>query len=88
MLKRGQTIGLVTSCVVTHEEQGQALVERNDATQCVLERSNDTESCIGGATVSDVEKAGRKADNVQSIENINFYETEEEKCNSHVKVSS
>ena len=53
MLKRGQTIGLVTSCIVTHEEQGQALVEGNEARQCVPERSNDTESCVRGASGGD-----------------------------------
>ena len=34
---------------------------------------------IGGASVGDVEKAGRKADSVQSKENRHFYETEGEK---------
>ena len=35
---------------------------------------------IGGTSVGDMEKAGRKADSVQqSIENRQFYETEEEK---------
>ena len=40
-------------------------------------RSNDTESCIGGAIGGEVEKAGRKGDSVHSIENRNFYKTEE-----------
>ena len=34
-LKRGQTIGLVTSCVVTQEEQGQAPAEHSEAKQSV-----------------------------------------------------
>ena len=32
-LKRGQTIGQVTSCIVTQEELGQAPAEPSDATQ-------------------------------------------------------
>ena len=34
---------------------------------------------IGGTSGGNGEKAGRKADNVQSIENRKFYETEGEK---------
>ena len=34
---------------------------------------------IGGTSGGDAEKAGQKADSVQSIENRKFYETEEEK---------
>ena len=37
--------------------------------QCVTGMSNDTDTGIGGASVGDAEKAGRKADSVQSIEN-------------------
>ena len=36
-------------------------------------------TCKGGAIVGDAEKAGWKADNVQSEENRKSYETEEEK---------
>ena len=54
------------SWVVKQEEQGQAPVECNDARQCIPERSNDTESRTGGTSVSDMEKAGPKADSVQS----------------------
>ena len=36
-------------------------------------------TCKGGAIVGDVEKAGWKADSVQSIENRKFYKTKEEK---------
>ena len=35
---------------------------------------------IGGQSVGDMEKAGQKADSVQSIENRKFYETEEDHC--------
>ena len=58
LLKRGQIIGLVMSCVVTQEEQGQALVECSDTMQIVTEKSNDTETRTGGTSVSDLEKAG------------------------------
>ena len=50
-LKRGQTIGLVMSFVVTQEEQGQAPAERSDTTQSVMRLSNDMDTCIGGASV-------------------------------------
>ena len=40
-LKRGQTIGLVTSCVVTQYEQGQKPEKREEDTQCVTGWSND-----------------------------------------------
>ena len=40
------------------------------------------ETCIGGTSVGKAEKAGRKADCVQSIENRQSYETEEEKLQS------
>ena len=46
---------------------------------CVTERSNDAETRIGGASVRNAEKAGRKADSVQSLGNRQCYETEEEK---------
>ena len=62
VLKRGQTVGLVTSCVVTQEEQGQTPPEHSDATQRVTRLSNDKDTRIGGASVGDAEKAGRKAD--------------------------
>ena len=79
VLKRGQTLGLVTSCLVTQEEQGQTPVERSDAMQSITGMSNDKDTCIGGTSVGAAEKAGWKADSVQSIENRNFYEIEEEK---------
>ena len=47
------------------EEQGQVPVESSDVTKSVTERSNGTESCIGGAIVGGAEKAGWKADSVQ-----------------------
>ena len=79
VLKRGQTIGLVMSCVVTQEEQGHSLIENSDATQSVTGKSNDTENCVGGASGRRAEKEGQTANSVQSIENRNFYETEEER---------
>ena len=69
LLKRGQTIGLVTSCVVMQEEQGQTPVECSDATQSVTGKSNDMDTIIGGACVGYAEKAGQKADIIQSIQN-------------------
>ena len=77
VLKKGQTIGLVTLCIVTQEEQGQTPVGHSDATQSIMGTSNDRDTCIGGATVGNAEKAGWKADSVQSVENRKFYETEE-----------
>ena len=41
----------------------------------LIERSNDTDTCIGGASRRDVEKAG----SVHSIESRQCYETEVEK---------
>ena len=64
MLKRGQTLGLVMSCVVTQAEKGQTPEMRKEDAQSVTGRSNDTDASVG-----DVEKAGRKADSVHSIEN-------------------
>ena len=76
MLKRGQTIGLVTSCVVAQAEQGQTLERIKEVTQSVTGWSSDTATCIGGTIVGDAEKAGRKADSVQLMENRQFYKTE------------
>ena len=39
-LKKGQKIGLVTSCVVMQEELGQRLEKRKEDTQCITENSN------------------------------------------------
>ena len=61
------------------EEQGQVPVEHSDTTQSVARMSNDTDTPIGGSSVGDAEKAGLKADSVQSIENRQSYKTEEEK---------
>ena len=61
------------------EKKDQAPVENSDVMQSVTGKSNDMDTCIGGASVGDAEKAGRKADSVQSIENRTFYETKEEK---------
>ena len=78
-LKRGQTIGLVTLCVGLQEEQSQAPSERSNAMQSVARMSNDRDTHIGSASEGDAEKAGWKADSVQSVENRQFFETEEEK---------
>ena len=53
------------------EEQGQKPVELSYATQSVTERSNDMEIHIGGTSVGE-EKAGPRADSVQSIKNRTF----------------
>ena len=37
VLKRGQTVGLVTSCVVMQEEQGKTLAVHNEVMQSVNE---------------------------------------------------
>ena len=47
--------------------------------QSITGQINDMETWIGGASVENAEKAGPKADSVQSIENRQCYETEEEK---------
>ena len=78
-MQRGQTIQLVTSCVVTQAELGQLQEKFKEDTQSVTRRINDTETRIGGASVENMEKAGRKADSVQSIVNRQCYETKEEK---------
>ena len=69
----------MTSCVVTQEELGQHLEKRKENTQSATGRINDAETCIVGASVENTEKAGRKDDSVQSIENRQCYKTEEEK---------
>ena len=65
-------MGLVTSCVVTQAKRGQTLEMFMEDMQNFTRRSNDMDTCIGGASVGDMEKAGLKADNVQSIENRQF----------------
>ena len=79
MLKRGQTSGLVTPCVVRQEEQGQRQEECSDATKSVKGMSNDTDTCVGGTSVGNSEKAGWKTDSVQSVEIRKCYETGEKK---------
>ena len=51
MLKREQTKGLVTSCVVTQAKQGQLPEKRKKDTQSITGRSNNTDTPIGGASV-------------------------------------
>ena len=63
-LKRVQTIGLVTPCVVTQEEEGQVPAEQSDARQSIRRKSNETDNPIEGPSVGDAEKAGWKADSV------------------------
>ena len=48
LLKKGQTVGLVTSCVVAQEEQGQTPAERSVTKQSVTGMSKDigTHMCI------------------------------------------
>ena len=78
MLKRGQIIGLVTSCVVKQAEQGQLPERRKEDMQSVTGWCNDMDTYIRGASEGDAEKAGQKADSVQSMENRQFYKTEGE----------
>ena len=61
-------------------EEGQIPKKRKGDTQGVTGQSNDTATCIGGASRENAEKAGRKAGSLQSIENRQFYKTLEEKC--------
>ena len=79
MLKRGQTIGLVTSCVVTQADQGQTLERHKEDMQSEPGWSNDMDTHIGGASVGDADKAGWKADSVQSMENRQFFINQKEK---------
>ena len=79
VLQRGKTIGLVMSCVVTQEVQGQTPAERSNTMQSITGRSNDTDTHIGSTSVGDAKKAEWKADSVQSVEIRKFYKTEEEK---------
>ena len=66
---------------MTQEEQGQTPVECSDATQHVTGMSNDTGTYyIGGAIVENAEKAGWKADSLQTVVNRQSYETKEKKC--------
>ena len=57
-MKRGQTIGLVTSFVVTQDEQGQLPEKPKEDSPSVTGRSNDTNTHIGGASGENMEKAG------------------------------
>ena len=84
LLKRG----LTTSCVVTQEKQGETPVECSDAIKSVTERTNNTETHIEGTSVGYEEKAGRRADSVQSIENRKFYEKKKKSISLFVKVFS
>ena len=85
ILKRGQSIGVVTSC---EEEQGQLPVKFKEDTPSITERSNDMDTHIGGASVGNAEKAGQKADSVQSIEKRSFTKPKKKSVNLSVKVFS
>ena len=67
-LQRGQTIGFVMSFIVIQEELGQQPEKHKENMHSVAGLINDSVTLIG-ASVGKVEKAGRKADSVQSIEN-------------------
>ena len=72
----------MSSWVVTQEVLGQHSKKRKESTQSVNEDSNSAETSIGGASVKDaekIEKAGQNMECVQTIENRQYYETEEEK---------
>ena len=79
-LLKGQMIGLVTSCVVKQEEQGQRPEKPKEDMQRVTGQGNDADTLIGSASRGNTKKAGRKAGSVKSKENKCCYETEEEKC--------
>ena len=64
---------------MTQEELGQQPEKCKDNTQSITGRINEADNFIGGASIGNAEKAGRKADSVQSIENRQCYETEKEK---------
>ena len=62
-LQRGQTIGVVTSCVVRQEDPGQQSEKRKEYMKSVTGRCNSAETGKGGTSVEDVEKvekAGQK----------------------------
>ena len=67
MLKIGQTIGLVTSCIVRQVEQGQLPEKHKEDMQSVTGQSNDRNTCIGSASRGNAEKAGRKTDSVMKL---------------------
>ena len=70
MLKRGQTIGLVTSCLVKQSEQGETPEMNKENTQSITGQSNNRDTRIGSASVGETGwKTGWKADSVQSVEN-------------------
>ena len=58
MLKIGQTIGLVTSCIVRQVEQGQLPEKHKEDMQSVTGQSNDMNTCIGSLSEGNMEKAG------------------------------
>ena len=67
---------------MTQEDLGQQSKMHNENTQGFTGGSNCAETWIGGYSVGNakkVEKAGQKADCVQTIENRQSYETKEEK---------
>ena len=56
VLKRGLNVGLVMSCIVTQEEQGQTPAEHGDKRQSITGTSNDIGTPIGGSSVGDKRK--------------------------------
>ena len=61
------------------EEQGQTPAEHSGPMQSVTEVFNGTDTSIGSSNVGETEKAGWKADSVQSVENRKLCETLDEK---------
>ena len=59
-LQRKQTMGVVMSCVVTQEELGQQPEKRKENMHSVAGQINDEDTCIGGPSVGNAEKAGWK----------------------------
>ena len=64
---------------MTQAEQGQLPEKLKEDMQSVTGRSNDTDTCIGGTSGRNVEKAGPKAGSVHSIENRQLNKIEGEK---------
>ena len=63
----------------TNARGASSTTKHKEDTLSVIGWINDTETCIGCTSVENAEKAGRKADSVQSIENRWCYKTVEER---------
>ena len=86
MLKKGHTIGLVKSWVVMQAEQSQTPERRKEDLQSLTGRINDTNTHIGGGSVGDTEKAGRKVYSLWKKDN--FTKPKKKSVNLSMKVFS